>query len=279
MRQRLGIAGALLRDPRLLLLDEPATGLDPAGMRDMRLLVRRLADEGMTVLLSSHLMAEVEELCDRVAIVRSGRVRLRGLAARADRHDRRPLRAAHDRRRARARGRAPASRASTRSTAIEAAASRSRRRGRGARGCRSRSAQAGIGIRALVPRTATLEELFFRHHRGRGVAATGRAAGARRGSRHERRHGSRTAPHRAARRRPGVGTVYGWELRKLRAQKRTYLGLGAAAVGAADLHRRAARQRSAAAAPTTSRSGATCARPAWRSRSSGSSSARSGCSR
>ena len=72
MRQRLGIAAALLRDPRLLLLDEPTTGLDPAGMRDMRLLVRRLADEGMTVLLSSHLMTEVEELCDRVAIVRSG---------------------------------------------------------------------------------------------------------------------------------------------------------------------------------------------------------------
>jgi ABC-2 type transport system ATP-binding protein len=74
MRQRLGIAGALLRDPRLLLLDEPATGLDPAGMRDMRLLVRRLAAEGMTVLLSSHLMNEVEELCNRVAIVRSGAI-------------------------------------------------------------------------------------------------------------------------------------------------------------------------------------------------------------
>src|SRR4051795_11272492 len=74
MRQRLGIAGALLRDPRLLLLDEPTTGLDPGGMRDMRLLIRRLADQGMTVLLSSHLMGEVEELCDRVAIVRTGRV-------------------------------------------------------------------------------------------------------------------------------------------------------------------------------------------------------------
>jgi ABC-2 type transport system ATP-binding protein len=74
MRQRLGIAAALLRDPKLLLLDEPATGLDPAGMRDMRLLIRRLADEGMTVLLSSHLMNEVEELCNRVAIVRSGRI-------------------------------------------------------------------------------------------------------------------------------------------------------------------------------------------------------------
>src|SRR3954462_3298961 len=74
MRQRLGIASALLRDPRLLLLDEPATGLDPGGMRDMRVLVRRLADEGMTVLLSSHLMNEVEELCNRGAIVRSGAI-------------------------------------------------------------------------------------------------------------------------------------------------------------------------------------------------------------
>jgi ABC-2 type transport system ATP-binding protein len=74
MRQRLGIAAALLRDPRLLLLDEPATGLDPAGMRDMRLLIRRLADQGITIVLSSHLLAEVEEVCNRVAIVRSGRI-------------------------------------------------------------------------------------------------------------------------------------------------------------------------------------------------------------
>ena len=74
MRQRLGIAGALLRAPKLLLLDEPATGLDPAGMRDMRLLIRRLADEGMTVLLSSHQLPEVEELCNRVAIIRSGKI-------------------------------------------------------------------------------------------------------------------------------------------------------------------------------------------------------------
>src|SRR5207248_3692519 len=74
MRQRLGIAAALLRRPRLLLLDEPTTGLDPAGMRDMRDLVRRLAGEGITVLLSSHLLAEVEELCNRVAIIRKGRI-------------------------------------------------------------------------------------------------------------------------------------------------------------------------------------------------------------
>jgi ABC-2 type transport system ATP-binding protein len=74
MRQRLGIAAALLRDPKLLLLDEPATGLDPAGMRDMRLLIRRLAGEGMTVLLSSHLLTEIEDVCNRVAIVRQGRI-------------------------------------------------------------------------------------------------------------------------------------------------------------------------------------------------------------
>jgi ABC-2 type transport system ATP-binding protein len=74
MRQRLGIASALLRQPKLLLLDEPTTGLDPAGMRDMRDLVRRLAGDGITILLSSHLLYEVEELCNRVAIIRKGSI-------------------------------------------------------------------------------------------------------------------------------------------------------------------------------------------------------------
>ena len=78
MRQRLGIASALLRRPQLLLLDEPTTGLDPAGMRDMRELVRRLAGEGITILLSSHLLNEVEELCNRVAIIRKGRIAYEG---------------------------------------------------------------------------------------------------------------------------------------------------------------------------------------------------------
>jgi ABC-2 type transport system ATP-binding protein len=81
MRQRLGIAAALLRSPRLLILDEPATGLDPAGMRDMRTLIRRLAGEGITVLLSSHQLPEVQELCDRVAIVDKGRVVYEGALA------------------------------------------------------------------------------------------------------------------------------------------------------------------------------------------------------
>jgi ABC-2 type transport system ATP-binding protein len=81
MKQRLGIAAALLRDPRLLILDEPTTGLDPAGMRDMRALVRRLAGDGITVLLSSHLLGEVEDLCDRLAIIRSGRIVYEGSLA------------------------------------------------------------------------------------------------------------------------------------------------------------------------------------------------------
>jgi ABC-2 type transport system ATP-binding protein len=78
MRQRLGIAAALLRQPKLLVLDEPATGLDPAGMRDMRLLIRRLAGDGITIVLSSHLLAEVEELCNRVAIIQRGKIAYEG---------------------------------------------------------------------------------------------------------------------------------------------------------------------------------------------------------
>jgi ABC-2 type transport system ATP-binding protein len=74
MRQRLGIAASLLRDPRLLVMDEPTNGLDPAGMRDMRALIRDLTDSGRTVLLSSHNMAEVEELCADVTIMRAGQV-------------------------------------------------------------------------------------------------------------------------------------------------------------------------------------------------------------
>jgi ABC-2 type transport system ATP-binding protein len=161
MRQRLGLAGALLRDPRLLILDEPATGLDPAGMRDMRRLIRRLAADGMTVLLSSHLMAEVEELCDRVVIISSGRVRYEGalddlIATTAGRYE---LRTTDD----------------ERAAAIAAAQRGVQDIARDARGLTFAAAderaaaalsialgEAGVGIVALVPRTATLEELFFR---------------------------------------------------------------------------------------------------------------------
>ncbi|NUS17129.1 MAG: ABC transporter ATP-binding protein [Streptomyces sp.] len=81
MRQRLGVAASLLRDPRLLVLDEPANGLDPAGIRDMRALVKRLAASGLTVLLSSHDMGEVEHICDDVTIMRTGSVVYHGSIA------------------------------------------------------------------------------------------------------------------------------------------------------------------------------------------------------
>jgi ABC-2 type transport system ATP-binding protein len=74
MKQRLGVAAALLKDPELVVLDEPTNGLDPAGMRDMRELVQRLGAQGRTVLLSSHLMAEVQQVCDRVAVIDHGRI-------------------------------------------------------------------------------------------------------------------------------------------------------------------------------------------------------------
>jgi ABC-2 type transport system ATP-binding protein len=74
MRQRLGIAAAMLGRPPLLIIDEPTNGLDPAGIREIRGLLRGLAAEGTTVFLSSHLLAEVEQVCDRVAVIVGGRL-------------------------------------------------------------------------------------------------------------------------------------------------------------------------------------------------------------
>jgi ABC-2 type transport system ATP-binding protein len=74
MRQRLGIAQALLGRPRLLILDEPTNGLDPIGIKELREFIRKLADEGLAVFVSSHLLSEIQLLCDRVAIISKGRV-------------------------------------------------------------------------------------------------------------------------------------------------------------------------------------------------------------
>jgi len=74
MRQRLGIALALLGEPDLLVLDEPTNGLDPQGMREIRLLLKRLSGEGTTVFVSSHLLSEVEAMCDRVGVLAQGRL-------------------------------------------------------------------------------------------------------------------------------------------------------------------------------------------------------------
>jgi ABC-type multidrug transport system ATPase subunit len=78
MKQRLGIGMSLLHKPELLILDEPTNGMDPAGMREVRNLLSRLADQGMTIFLSSHLLHEVEQICDRVGILKAGKIVVEG---------------------------------------------------------------------------------------------------------------------------------------------------------------------------------------------------------
>jgi ABC-2 type transport system ATP-binding protein len=175
MRQRLGIAAALLRRPRLLILDEPATGLDPAGMRDMRLLIRRLADEGITVLLSSHQLPEVQELCDRVAIVDGGRVVYEGALADLRRQGGAGyrLRTTDD---------ARALQAIRAQPGIEHAAAGEHGIGfqaqEGDVGALSLAlGRAGVGILALTPELATLEDLFFRLTESNSIGAPSPPAG------------------------------------------------------------------------------------------------------
>jgi ABC-2 type transport system ATP-binding protein len=169
MRQRLGIAGALLRQPRLLILDEPATGLDPAGMRDMRELIRRLAAEGITILLSSHQLPEVQELCDRVAIVDRGRVVYEG--------------ALDSLRRQGGAGYRLCTTDDQQALALARAQSGVESCDLGAHGLRFQAqeqdvgalsltlGQAGIGILSLTPELATLEDLFFRLTEENGAAS------------------------------------------------------------------------------------------------------------
>jgi ABC-2 type transport system ATP-binding protein len=171
MRQRLGIAAALLRRPSLLILDEPATGLDPAGMRDMRALIRRLAEEGITVLLSSHQLPEVQELCDRVAIVDSGRVVYEGALADLRRQGGAGyrLRTADD---------ARALQVALAQDGIELPVS-----GEHGIGFQANESdvgelslalgRAGVAILALTPELATLEDLFFNLTEGNGHSTRG----------------------------------------------------------------------------------------------------------
>jgi ABC-2 type transport system ATP-binding protein len=81
MKQRLAVAAALLPGPDLLILDEPANGLDPAGVVEMRRLMNRLKDEGRTVLISSHVLHEIEQMCDRIVILNHGRIVVQGRVA------------------------------------------------------------------------------------------------------------------------------------------------------------------------------------------------------
>jgi len=160
MRQRLGVAACLVRRPQLLLLDEPANGLDPAGIRFLRRLLRDLSARGVTVFLSSHLLAEVQELCERVAIVTAGRIAYEGsldeLRARAGRRYRLT---ADDRPRAEAICAMTdgISDLSVSHEQIEFAVA-----GDGALLRLTRSlAEADVVIQALVPEQLTLERVFF----------------------------------------------------------------------------------------------------------------------
>ncbi|MGI8801102.1 MAG: ATP-binding cassette domain-containing protein [Solirubrobacteraceae bacterium] len=167
MRQRLGIAAALLRGPRLLLLDEPATGLDPAGMRDMRALIRRLAGEGITVMLSSHQLAEVEELCNRVAIIRAGRVAYEGDLAELKRSSATEyrLRTTDDEKAVRVSRAQPG--------IVEVRHGEDDLRVRAEEPAIAELtialAEAGIGLKLLTSEQATLEDLFFRLTEGDAV--------------------------------------------------------------------------------------------------------------
>jgi ABC-2 type transport system ATP-binding protein len=168
MRQRLGIAAALLRDPRLLLLDEPTTGLDPPGMRDMRTLIGQLSERGVTVLLSSHQLTEVEEMCNRVAIIRSGQIVYEGVLAELKRT-------------AGAGYRLRSTDAARAVSVCEAQAGITQVRldGHEVRFAADSDealaalsialVEAGVGITALAPTGATLEELFFRLTEGEGA--------------------------------------------------------------------------------------------------------------
>jgi ABC-2 type transport system ATP-binding protein len=159
MRQRLGLASCLIRRPRLLLLDEPANGVDPAGIRFLRALLRRLADEGMTILLSSHLLAEVQEICNRVAVIDHGRIVHEGTLADLGAGGGYRLQATDAARAAHARDRLEAVRALRRE---RDELTFTLARDDGTVEVTRALADAGVGIRALMREQTTLEELFFR---------------------------------------------------------------------------------------------------------------------
>jgi ABC-2 type transport system ATP-binding protein len=166
MRQRLGVAAALLKDPELLVLDEPTNGLDPAGMAEMRAFIAGLGDRGVTVLLSSHLMPEVEQVSDRVGVIRDGVLVAEGSVDEL-------------RGRARLRVRAqPADEAARIVAALPGVADVARdgdaldgaADGAQAAVINAALVRAGIAVSELVPRRASLEDVFLQLTGG-GAAA------------------------------------------------------------------------------------------------------------
>lgn len=154
MRQRLGLAAALLGDPRVLLLDEPGNGLDPEGIRWLRGFLRHLADQGKTVLISSHLLAEVEQTADSVVIIANGRLVREGSVAELTGGDGSLVRTADPARLAEALARAGVDAVPQPDGSLLAATSDLRLIG-------DVALTAGVPVWELRAKTADLEELFF----------------------------------------------------------------------------------------------------------------------
>jgi ABC-2 type transport system ATP-binding protein len=164
MRQRLGVARCLLADPELLILDEPTNGLDPAGIQEFREFVRSLVDEGRTILLSSHLLGEVERICDAVAIVDRGRVVAQGSIAELTTRGNWTIRIECD-----AGGRARdllvshpgVSQVTAEGDVLDVVLASGQERNGTAAELNRMLVNAGIGVRRLEPRHASLEQMFL----------------------------------------------------------------------------------------------------------------------
>jgi ABC-2 type transport system ATP-binding protein len=162
MKQRLGIAAAMLAGPELLILDEPTNGLDPAGIVEMRGLIQSFADGGITVLVSSHLISEIEQICDSVVMIRAGRLVHQGSVAelRATQQMEFLVRPEHDADRdllaglLRQAGCTVTPESNQGLLLVEAP-------GVGAAGLNRLAAQNGITLRQLSERTRSLERAFF----------------------------------------------------------------------------------------------------------------------
>jgi ABC-2 type transport system ATP-binding protein len=162
MKQRLGIAAAMLAGPELLILDEPTNGLDPAGIVEMRGLIKSLAGDGITVLVSSHLISEIEQICDYVVMIRAGRLVHQGTVAdlRATQQAEFLLTPEHDVDRDRLTGLlrlagCDVTRQDDGDALLVAAP------GVGAAGLNRLAAENGITLRQLGERTRSLERAFF----------------------------------------------------------------------------------------------------------------------
>jgi ABC-2 type transport system ATP-binding protein len=157
MKQRLGVAAALLKDPELLILDEPANGLDPAGMAEMRGLLRSLAQAGRTVVVSSHLMSEIEHISDRVGVISSGSLIAEGTVEQLRGPVGLRLRAEPVAEAARLVGTLPAVDAVTVADGVlEITADTAQ-----ASAINRALVQRGVAVSELYPRTASLEDVFL----------------------------------------------------------------------------------------------------------------------